>query len=214
MRSKRRTLGLSVSAEAILIVHAPVRAPLKYIEQVLGEKKEWIQKTIARIKARPRTAPKEFVNGESFLFLGNSYPLTLTQDASVPLFFENGFVLDENKKEQAGALLIHFYKKEAKKKISARAEEWAARFDLVFGKIKISSAEKRWGSCSPAGHLNFTWRLILAPLSIIDYVIVHELAHLEHKNHARSFWECVETMYPDYKEAKRWLRQNSGMLKI
>ena len=80
--------------------------------------------------------------------------------------------------------------------------------------MKITNALKTWGSCSHQGNLNFTWRLIMAPLNVIDYVVVHELIHLDEKNHSRIFWDKVEILIPEYKGYKEWLKKNGHLLKL
>jgi len=113
-------------------------------------------------------------------------------------------VLDENK--------IKEYKKKAKKIISQRVEYYAEKFDFKYGKIKINSAKKRWGSCSAINNLNFSWKLVITPLYVLDYVVVHELCHTKEKNHSSLFWVLVLKKYPEYKKAKRYLKENSFLL--
>ncbi|MBX7149054.1 M48 family metallopeptidase [bacterium] len=113
---------------------------------------------------------------------------------------------------QARTSLIKAYKKQAKLLFKERVELYAQAHHLTYSTIKINSAKRRWGSCSIKGNLNFTWRLVLAPLWVLDYVVVHELAHLKHHNHSHRFWEQVAMMYPNYKEASLWLKLNSTLL--
>lgn len=153
-----------VSADAALIVRAPMHISLSTIEQLLRKKIAWIRKAMARVEARPKI--------------------------------------------ESNPLLIEAYKKEAKEKITERVELFAKKFGLTFRKVKINSARRRWGSCSTTGNLNFSWRLVRTPLFVIDYVVIHELAHLEHKNHSPDFWKSVQAMYPDTKMARRWLKEN------
>jgi predicted metal-dependent hydrolase len=213
VRSKRRTIALIVTPDSFLTVRAPIRAPVSLIEQFINEKREWIQNTMARVAARPQEPLKKFVSGDQFLYLGHSYPLIVT-DTAKSLSFRDEFILSQSKQFMARRLFLSWYRKEAKINIPIRVHEWANRFELKFKSIKITSANHRWGSCSSKGNLNFTWRLIMTPLWVIDYVIVHELAHLEHKNHSSLFWECVKKMYPHYKEADLWLRENQEKIKL
>jgi predicted metal-dependent hydrolase len=201
-----------ISTDASLTVRAPVFASIASIERCLRAKNAWIQRTVARIQTRPRARQKEFISGESFLFLGRAYPLTVTQEADRPLIFQDGFILREQDRGRAQDLFVAWYKNEANQRIGERVQELAHRFGLSFRSIKISSACRRWGSCSANGNLNFSWRLMMTPLSVIDYVATHELAHLIHKNHSKAFWDRVKFMCPDYAEAKSWLRENEGML--
>ena len=103
------------------------------------------------------------------------------------------------------------FKKEALVKIRERCALYAAITGYKPASVKITSAEKRWGSCGPKGTVNFSWRLILKPLPIIDYVVVHELVHLAERNHSRRFWDKVGAILPDYKLRRRWLKENGGL---
>lgn len=214
LRSKRKTIALAVTADATLVVRAPMNTSLDYIERLISKKIDWIRKAISRVQNRPRPVRHDYVDGESFLYLGKTYKLSMVKTPKQKLIFKGGFVLDIKQKKHARDLLIAWYKLEAKKKIIERVAWCARRSGLSYKTIKITTANRRWGSCSTTGNLNFSWRLILAPVSVIDYVVAHELAHLEHKNHSKVFWNSVKIMYPNYEKAKLWLRQNEGVLNI
>ncbi|MCS7122892.1 MAG: M48 family metallopeptidase, partial [Candidatus Micrarchaeota archaeon] len=87
-------------------------------------------------------------------------------------------------------------------------------YNFRYNRVRITNARRRWGSCSSSNNLNFSWRLIMAPLEVIDYVVVHELVHTRIKNHSKAFWRMVEAVMPDYDRQRRWLRENGHMLKI
>ena len=214
IRSKRRTLALMICADTTLVVRAPAHIPLDAIEQFIGKNTDWIKRTIARLQRRPQVKQKEFVSGEEFLFLGKSYPLEVQNDTRQPLHLRDGFILNAKERSRGRELFIGWYKKEAKNIIVARVAWWAQRFCLAYQSVNITSANRRWGSCAPNDRLNFSWRLVMAPIRVIDYVVVHELAHITHKNHSRRFWSRVKEMCPDYKDAKTWLRANEGTLNL
>lgn len=214
IRSKRRTIALAVTADASLIVRAPMNTPLSYIERLVESKIDWIRRAVARVNSRPRPVKHEYIDGESFLYLGRLYKLRVIKNAGKKLDFRSEFILSTKEKKNARELLIAWYKKEAKRKISERVEWCARRAGFSYKSIRITTANRRWGSCSTSGNLNFSWRLIMAPLSVVDYVVVHELTHLEHKNHSKEFWNRVKIMYPHYEKAKNWLRVNEGTLNI
>jgi predicted metal-dependent hydrolase len=130
------------------------------------------------------------------------------------LRFTEGFYLSRSAQARAEPVFIRWYKARALEFISERAALHAARFGLVHQGIRITSARTRWGSCSPEGRLNFTWRLILAPPEVVDYVVLHELAHLKVKNHSKRFWNKLQSMMPDYKSHVAWLRQNGHGLSL
>ena len=214
IRSKRRTIALAVTADASLIVRAPMNTPLSYIERLVESKIDWIRKAITRVSSRPRPVEHEYIEGESFPYLGKSYKLRVVKVSEKKLDFHSEFLLSSKEKKNARVLFIAWYKKEAKQKISERVEWCARRAGISYESIKITTASRRWGSCSTSGNLNFSWRLIMAPLSVVDYVVVHELAHIEHKNHSKAFWNSVKVMYPNYEKAQRWLQQNEGTLNL
>ncbi|MEA3492877.1 MAG: M48 family metallopeptidase [Candidatus Margulisiibacteriota bacterium] len=108
---------------------------------------------------------------------------------------------------------LKYYQQKAAQLIPQRAEYYAAAHRLKYKRIRINDAQKRLGSCSSKGNLNFSWRIILAPLPVIDYIVCHELAHLIEKNHSHKFWGKVEELYPNYKACKKWLKEN-GYVKI
>ena len=113
--------------------------------------------------------------------------------------------------EQNPALEVQ-YRKEARRRITERAAYFAEKMGVDYGRIAIKAAKTRWGSCSARGNLNFHWKLILMPPAILDYVVVHELAHRIEMNHSPRFWAQVERILPDYRERRRWLKENGGLI--
>jgi predicted metal-dependent hydrolase len=218
VRSKRKSVALVVTTDATLVVRAPLRTSLSYIERLLEERAEWIHRAMRRMQSRPQPIAHRYVEGEVFLYLGEAYPLrvvpTQKKNKKKKLFFEDAFILNSTQHHRAHDLFVAWYKAEAKKRITERVAWWAGHAELTYASVKINSAKGRWGSCSVKGNLNFSWRLIMAPLSVIDYVVVHELAHLTHKNHSKAFWHSVMSLYPATLEAKKWLRKNGETLTL
>lgn len=215
IRTKRKTIALHITDNATLIVKAPLNVNDKMIMNVVLKHKKWIEQKKIEIEAREqRFSPKEFVNGEGFLYLGRSYRLKIVDDQEVPLKFENEFRISRKVLPQAKEVFIEWYKKKAYEKISERVLWYAQKRGFKHNKVNITNAQKRWGSCSSNGNLNFSWRLIMAPLHVIDYVVVHELVHLEEKNHTRAFWNKVKMLMPNYEKYKDWLKKNSYLLRI
>lgn len=213
IRSKRRTIALEIARDANLIVRAPYSTPLDFIEKVVFKKRFWIKEKQEIVRDRyQKIVPKEFVSGEGFLYLGNMYKLEFVDVLDMSMVFNNGFQISRKNLYTAKAILIAWYKEQAYQKISERVDWHSSLSGLKYNKIKISGAQKRWGSCSAKGNLNFSWRLIMAPLRVIDYVVVHELAHLEENNHSKRFWNKIKIMLPDYKQYKEWLKENRHLL--
>jgi predicted metal-dependent hydrolase len=111
-------------------------------------------------------------------------------------------------------LFTAWYKQQARWVLAKRVEWFASRCKFTYTQVRISSAHTRWGSCSSRGTLSFTWRLVMAPLEVVDYVVVHELAHLRVKNHSPAFWKEVEAILPDYKARQKWLKTNGKLLTL
>lgn len=211
---KRRTIALTVAADATLIVRAPENTSIKYIEHLIVKNSEWIRKAILRLSTRPKVQKKEYISGEGFFFLGKLHKLKIQKNIAEPLVLRENFILSEKEKGRAREVFIEWYKNEAKKKIAERVEWRAKRSGMTYKSVRITSAERRWGSCGSNGNLSFSWRLIMAPLSVIDYVVAHEFAHLEHKNHSPAFWTTVKAMCSGYERSKDWLRENERTLTL
>ena len=215
IRSKRKTIALIVTPEATLVVRAPFKTQLAYIEKLVRQKRTWIQEKQARFQRTYHKAqPKEFVNGEGFLYLGKEYKLDIVNNQDQPVILDGNLKIAQACLSQARAYLIAWYKDQALQKITKRVEWYAKQAGLAYRSVKITNAQKRYGSCGTKGTLNFSWRLIMAPLRVLDYVVVHELAHLDEKNHSRKFWNKVKVTLPDYRDRQEWLKENGGGLSV
>lgn len=215
VRTKRKTIALQITDDAKLIVRAPLGMSDEKIMGVILKHKKWIEQKKRDIETRdPKFSPKEFVNGEGFLYLGISYRLRIVEYQKVALKFKNEFYLSRDVLPKAKEVFIRWYKNMACEKISERVEWYACKRGFKYNKVNITSAQKRWGSSSSNGNLNFPWRLIMAPLPVIDYVVVHELVHLEEKNHSRVFWEKVKMLMPHYRSHRVWLKKNGYLLRL
>ncbi len=216
IRSKRRTIALIVERDGTFTVRAPLRVPQAQIETFIQQKVDWITRTRERMKSTSGepTVRKQYADGEKFLFLGSSFDLMLVGFQKPSLQFEDGFTLVRGAQEKGEALFTRWYKERAFEIISERVQFYSRKYGFTPGQVKISSAKTRWGSCSSKGTLNFTWRLVMAPLEVIDYVVVHELAHLRVKDHSSKFWKAVGDIYPEYKKQRKWLRENGERLNL
>ena len=208
IRSKRKTLALIVAPDATLTVRAPFETTLEYIGKIVFTKRFWItEKKQQASKVGGEVQKKEFVHGEGFLYLGETYRMRIQDGQDVIL--EDGEMLFPKKyREHARKYMMLWYKKRALEKIKERVDWYSKSTGWYPTSIKVNSAQTRWGSCGSQGALNFTWRLIMAPLAVIDYVVVHELAHIHERNHSSKFWNKVKTVLPDYKEREKWLKEN------
>jgi predicted metal-dependent hydrolase len=215
VRSRRRTVSLLVDEQACLIVRAPLRMPLSEIEQVVRQKEAWIRQHQARMKQRMAQRPQRaYAEGEGFLWLGRTLRLTRSGQSRQVTRMDSLLVVPDEPSGQTALRVAHWYREEARRTIGERVRLWAALMDVPVDRISITQAAGRWGSCSGRANLSFTARLIMAPLEVVDYVVVHELAHVTHKNHGPGFWELVASQQPDYGLHRRWLSENGHGLVI
>ena len=214
VRSNRKTVALIVTQDAILVVRAPVFTPMEHIERLVSKKSSWIRQKIAEVIKRPKPLTKEFVGGEGFLYLGKLYKLHIVDDASLIIELKDRLYISKNSLPQARQVIVQWYKKEALKIIRERCAWYAKITGYKPASVKITNAQKRWGSCGPKGTLNFSWRLIMAPVEVIDYLVVHELVHIGQPDHSKLFWTEVESILPDYKKREKWLKENGGLLTV
>ena len=188
IRSKRRTIALHISDDASLIVRAPLKASNEVINKVVLKHRNWIEKKKREIQIRNNSfTKKEYVDGEGFLYLGKHYRLRLVEDQERPLDFKEGFYLSKKYLLNAKELFVEWYREKSYENICPIVKWYVQRRGFKYNKIRITAAQKRWGSCTCGGNLNFPWRLIMAHLAVVDYVVVHELVHLEEKNHSQVF---------------------------
>lgn len=213
VRSKRKSVALSVARDATLTVRAPLRTSIDFIELFIKEKRSWVERVMERMREQSLAIAHQYEAGERFWYLGREYTLRISGRASRSLVFSGDeCVLLESSRYRARNVFLEWYKQEAKKILSERVRFFARGKDLHYQSVKINAAKTRWGSCSGKGSLNFSFRLAMAPLSVIDYVVVHELAHLAHRNHSRAFWKAVSGMFPDFEKERRWLKKNGHLL--
>lgn len=213
VRSKRKTLALIVEPDGTLTVRAPLRMKEAEIHQFVEAKKSWIERKQAGVKL-DTVAPRQYVDGETFLYLGREVPLRIIPGREPALVLEEVFKLTQSARPQAESVFEAWYKREARQVFTERVEFFAREHGFKVGKIRLSSARTRWGSYSNKGTLSLTWRLVMAPLDVIDYVVVHELCHLKELNHSKAFWEEVGKILPDYKNRRKWLKANGAKLRL
>ncbi|MEO1784967.1 SprT family zinc-dependent metalloprotease [Thermodesulfobium sp. 4217-1] len=208
LRSKRRTISLQIIEGAKLVVKAPYYVTDVDIDKVVEKYAEWIERKKSElIERNSKVLEKKFCDGEEFFYLGNLFKLKVADFQAKPIIFNNGFYIAKNHLPQAKSILTNWYKNRAREIFSERATFYSHLTGLKFNKLRISSAKTNWGSCSYKNTLSLSWRLIMAPIDIIDYVVVHEIIHIIIKNHSKEFWSKVEGLVPNYKEKRKWLKE-------
>ena len=220
IRSKKRKqpMALQLRQDGSLIIRAPYRTPDQEVERFFRERQGWIERKLAE-RAEKGACPKgpDFVDGEEFLYLGEGYPLDVEKAEGVRprlTLFHGRFILTCEEQETARNLFARWFRKQAQEEIPRRVGFWSRKLDLVPGGVRISSARTRYGSCSARNQLSFTWRLMMTPPAVIDYVVVHELIHIREKNHSARFWAQVEKVLPDYRTRRVWLKEHRNLLML
>ena len=209
---RRRTVELTVERDGSLVLKAPEGIEESVIEDFVREKRMWLRTKLAEKDALAERVPRrEYVSGEGFHYLGRSYRLLLVDEQKVPLKLEAGrFRLRRDEVDRGRRHFIRWYTDHAQVWIRQRVRPWADRMRVKPKAIEVRELGYRWGSCGHSGTVNFHWRTILLPASVIDYVIVHELAHLIEPNHTPQFWTRVGRALSDYGQRKEWLAVNGA----
>lgn len=214
IRSQRKTLALIVKPNGSLIVRAPYRIAETSIREFVEDNALWIEKKQAEVQEIIPLPPKQYILGDIFMYLGNAYPLEVVKGQEQPLLLEENFKIAESAQSYAALAFERWYRTQARDILNECVDLYAKQYNLQYKKIRITSARSRWGSCSANGSLNFSWRLIMTPIEVVEYVVIHELAHTVFHNHSKRFWKKVQKIMPDYKERRKWLRKNGQRLML
>jgi predicted metal-dependent hydrolase len=215
VRSRRKTIAIVVEPGGRLTVRAPLRMTDAHIRKFVDAHSDWIIKTQAKARKNAPPPAREFTDGEKFLFLGKLFPLLIVPRQRPALTFDGEtFRLAKSALPKARETFVRWYQAQAGMFLLERVLFNARKHGFHYEKIRISSARTRWGSCSSKGTLSFTWRLVMAPPEVVDYVVVHELVHTQIRNHSKTFWARVAELMPAYKTHVRWLKQNGKTLTL
>ncbi len=219
IKSNRQSISVTVLLNNEVIVRAPKSFVKQQIDNFMMQKDAWIKKIIKN-NNKFRIKPLEIIQGEKIHYLGQVLCLKLITDSSkkkLSIMLEGSSLKIVGSKEN---MLPDIVKKELKKWFVNRAKDiiidrvhvHAENMNLSYNQVRIKTLKSRWGSCSNLKNLNFNWVLMMCPMAVLDYVVIHELAHLVHMNHSSKFWDLVEDYCPDYKKHIEWLKVNQGII--
>ena len=222
-KPNRKTASVNVLPDNSVSITVPDHLSEDEIEKVIKKKKPWILKKKAlNNEVRKPAKDKEYVSGEAFSYLGRNYRLKVTYGEFSPVTYidarlmvgvdQDATVNIQNKHIKES--LIAWYKNHALTKFKQRSKKYEALLGVSPKAVKLGNLKSQWGSCHQDKTIVFNWKVIMAPMGIVDYVVAHELCHLIHHDHSKAFWNLLGRVIPDYAERKDWLRINGSLLEV
>lgn len=226
-RSERAKNTRIVVKPGKIEVVAPLKISERRIRAFVEAQQDWIRAAIKRVadkvQAVPNLAPAHYRDGATVPFLGRQIPLqikpTNAKTVRIQLHADTVFIVylpvhvdSQQSSELIRLSLMRWMKQQARLHASELIEKHAQRFGLFPRSLRIKTQKSRWGSCGPKNDINLNWLLMLAPAPALEYVVVHELCHIKHKNHSKDFWQLVGEHFPEYLQQRRWLKQHGAGL--
>ena len=213
---RRNSVSLSVSNN-ILFIKAPSYVSDKKIENIIENKKNWINRKLLEDGLLRKKCLVNYNNGDLFLYKGKQYELKINESIKDNVFLSEKYLYVNTSdlypsKEIIKKNILSWYHDKSKYHIIKTANYYKVLMNISINDIKISDYKSKWGSCNKYKNLAFNWRIILAPEVVIKYLVVHELSHVTYPNHSSKFWKNVEYFMPDYQHNRNWLRKNSRYL--
>lgn len=208
-RTKSARLQVEDGAVSIAV---PKALPEEKIQQLLSDKKRWIKEKLYLHQQAQPVRKREMLSGEAFPYLGRHYRLKIVTGPVLPVKFKHGQLLVSlPKMMQQHAIirdmLTYWYKLQAENRFKEKVKRYASVVGVTPSDVSVKTFRSRWGSCNVKGEIQFHWKIIMAPHSVVDYVVVHELCHLKHHDHSPEFWKSVARILPNYLDSKEWLKE-------
>ena len=213
--SNRKTMAIVVKKDGTVVVKAPLHTKVTRINAFVNAHADWIKAKQSELADKfSKYEPIQLENNEIVYYMGNPLYIKRIKARSIDMEEDTGILYIPL--TASPDTLINWYKKQALPVITDLVEEYARLMGLEgkYSSVKLSIAKSKWGSCSYDNKLLFSWRLIMCPTEVIEYVVVHELAHIIEKNHSKAFWNEVKKVLPDYREHRKWLKDNSGLMDL
>lgn len=211
--SNRKTLRINIERDRSITINAPEEMSVEKIHSEIEKKKLWIyQKRNHPQKQNENLSSKKYESGSSILYLGQIYTLDVLKEDFDQIRFDGDFYISKRNLVIAERLFEDWFKTSANNYIVPKASQYAKNLGIEYQSIKVSKMRFRWGSCIKGRTLNFNYQLIKAPVSVIDYIILHELAHILESGHGSKFWQIIKTQYPNYRIAKSWLKNYGNLI--
>ena len=210
---RKKTVAVTVDPSGDVLLVAPEQFSTSRLDAVVRRKAAWIVQRLRHVQSHdPPSPPREFVSGESVLYLGRHYRLKVHPNATGEAKLRGGWLhvpalAGAQQTAHVRAALVAWLRGHAAGRLPERVAAWRARAGVEMPRIVIADQQKRWGSCDRNGTIRLNWRIIQAPMRLVDYVVVHELVHLRHRGHGRDYWRALGRVMPDYERRREDLRQ-------
>jgi len=220
--ARRRTVAVSVDPRLGVLITAPTGVPISRLDTVVHRKARWIVDRLRRVNGVDAGLPhREFVSGESYLYLGRQYRLKVThamQPAAMRLI--GGWLVapvpkalsDRERQSVVRRVLEAWYRQHAARRLPDRVAEWSRKLGVPEPRVVIRDQQRRWASCDTHATIRLNWRIVQAPMRLVDYVLTHELVHLRHKEHSKAFWAVLGRAIPDCDRRREELRRIGARL--
>ena len=214
IRTKRRSLALTINEKGELIVHAPKDMPLYDIVSFIEKKEDWINKKTKSIE-NVLNKNKSIVNYDEIFFLGKRYKVVETKGISNPYLTNDAILIDTCKTlSKRQKTLMNWYLQNTEEVLIPRFQKLITFMKQKYSSVKIINSKAKWGMCDSKRNLYFNWKLLMLSPEIIDYVIIHEIAHLIELNHSKKFWDIVGAVIPNYKHQKEVINRCGFLIKL
>lgn len=221
VRSQRSTADIIVERDGSVLVRAPEWVDDECVAVMVQSRRYWIYRSLAEWRDLNATRIiREYKSGEGFLYLGRTYRLRIVGRQDEPLKLKDGRFLLQRALAESGDMDLardafrRFFTRKGRAWLCKRADYYAPKIDVTITDVDVRELGHRWASCSSSGHLAFHWKCMMAPPSVLDYIVVHELCHLRHRDHGQAFWNEVDKVLPDYRERKEWLKARGASLDV
>lgn len=221
IRSDRKTADIVIERSGDIIVRAPAEIGDDKIRDIVADRELWVHRSLTEwAELNASRMPRPLVQGQGFAYLGRSYRLKLVSRSDVPLRLKDGRwelsepFLTEHGEAAARKAFRDFYIAKGKQIFAGRVAYFAPLVGVASSSIDVKELGYYWASCGRSGALSFNWKTVMAPQTVIDYIAVHELCHLRHRDHTDAFWNEVDKVLPRFRERKEWLRKHGAALDV
>lgn len=219
--ARRKSAEIEIKGETVRVL-VPDTLSEQRIKDLINKRSVWIKQKLAVHASTPEPKQREYVNGETFPYLGRNYRLKLESSKEYSVKLKNGYLTvayprtENDQKNHAiiKRLLTTWYQSHAYDRLHEKTKRYSKIIGVNPKGVKIDDFKARWGSCLDTGEVAYNWRIILAPHKIVDYIVIHELCHLIEHNHSPKYWKLVDGYCDDYRECRRWLKNHGASLHI